>query len=361
MDLKIIPQIKIDLHDEVLEVQKEGIPHKPRHRALSSPELVDCDGDLQKLRRRIKIKKTGSLDADYILHESQDGKPDLDAKMEAPGSAVGPTRKEKKITKPRSMESISQEKGIPKRNSLPAIAVNGRGNGCVDALVSPMMLRKFDTPKRVSRNVIPQKGKTGGIESTIKSRPTSPRLPKIKSSWTAHDDKDETMKDKTYPFQASDSPYFPRKDLLGILDAMKPRKDESEFDIISRPRSSSLTLSLDESSHQPSMHWRIARGHIGSKHKSSPSVAQLLRNTANAGQMIGNRTIQNFQLDTDKNRSRTNHSKTKNKNIFLHEDSSGDTLNRNNKQTVSLEKRLEAIEIKHGIMHENSELTQIMK
>ena len=360
MDLKIIPQIKIDLHDEVLEDEKEGKPQKPRHRALSSPELVDCDGDLQKLRRRIKIKKTGSLDAEYILHASKAGKPDLDVTVEAPGSAVGSTRKEKKITKPRSMESISQERGIPKRNSLPAIAVNGRGNGSVDALVSPMMLRKFDTAKRMYTNAIPQKGKTGSSESRIKSRPTSPRLPKIKSSWTAHDDNNETTKDKIQPFQAHDSPHFLRKDLLGILGAMKPRKDESEFDIISRPRSNSLTLSLDDSSHQPSMHWRIARGHIGSNHKSSPNVAQLLRNTANAGE-IENRTIQNFHSDTDKNRGRTNHSKSKNKHFFLHEDCSGETMNRNNKQTVSLEKRLEAIEIKHGIMHENSELTQIMK
>ena len=350
MDLKI-PQIKIDLHDDASEDgNNEVVIPKPRIRALSSPDLISYDFDLWQTRRN-KMNKAKSFNEEFLSRESKKESSDPITKGETLERVERTSRKETKITKSKNSEGTSQDKRLPKHQSFPTLNVTSKRSNRMDAIVSPLLLRKFNMPWGMPKSVEPQKGAKNLIESTRIKGAKSPRLPKIKSVWSSLDD-------MTDHFPNQSSPSLLRGEMTDVHGARKLQKDEEEFNAINWRMSNSLTLLDDhgreivDTFHKPSMHWQIAKNHVTSKKMKLPDAVKLYRNTANENQTLGNRTMSDH-LERESIRTKTSCPRMKKtKDLFAHKDGSEEILSN---QNVSLERRLEAIEIKHGIMHQNLE------
>ena len=359
MDMKI-PRIKIDLHEDVHEEDNKDALPKTRTRAASSPEMIHRDMDLRQ-KAGGKITKAESFDTALILRYSEEEKSELHGKMEGLNSVQPTPRKEKKVGKQNDNGRTAQMPELTKRKSLPSMLVPSKGHRNVDAIVSPLLMRKFNKTRGGSTNPSIQKGARNAIETTSKIGASIPHLPKIKRSWTVSSDSDENLNNHTSHSPTQKSPSLSRKDKLDVYNLKKLRKNEEEFNVKGRPRSSSLTLLVKkddaeesvETSHQPSMHWRLARVHMETKNMKLPDVVHLYGNNANGKHGVGNKKMLNFHPENNNITGRTNYSRN-----IVNKDTPDETMQMNLKQGISLEKRLEAIEIKHGIMHEDTQSYQ---
>ena len=387
MDLKI-PTIKIDLHEDVNddiidEIHVDEVP-KNRNRAHSIPDMVNDDKEISQ-EKRVKVQKARSLDegipaskkqerTDSSLKMNKLAKSSIRSiKLEGIDGKEADSQKQATTAKFKYNRGTSQDTGLVKRNSLPRLDVTGRGNGNVDALVSPLIMRRFrQNEKRMSINVLPQKGAKNLIEITALTRAKNSKiLPTIKSSWISSDD---TKASSSGDFSDHLSPSLARRNRLNLSDAKKQRNNEEKHQTKSRPRSHSLSVLVEkedsqqseimDTNHKPSQHWQIARNHLIAKNMKLPDVVQLYRKHGIAG-IAGMKkdsetlTMPNIHSINENIRRKTksNYSSGKNEAFFGPEDSCEEVLYQNINHGISLEERLKAIEIKHGIMHENLEIS----
>lgn len=384
MDLKI-PVIKIDLHDDDEDAIKEE----------SEEDDTNGNGDCDAPNINKDIEKKARGCHRPAAHVSDEKTQSLQKSKQETGDSCSKLKKlSKSSIRSIRLETLEGVKGIgendkvdmetsdqisgrnmiKKRNSLPQLDIT-RLESNVDAIVSPLILRRFrQANKRMSINVLPQNGTTNLIEISAIARARSPKLlPKLESSWISSEDDKLNLRSKGGPLVDQLSPNLLRKTRQKYDISKSKRKNEDKLQQKARPRSQSLSILVEtdvddqeeivDTYHKPSTHWRMARDHTIARSMKLPDVVQLCQNKgiASIKQAIQDLTIpgihsrgENIQMKGyAKNSEQPKLARSKSEDFFELGGATDEILYQNISKGISLEERLRAIEIKHGIVHEH--------
>lgn len=347
MDLQI-PIIKIDSHDDLSgEIQEEINEDKilaKTYRGSPTIELTSPDREIM-----LKKKRRMQMDCKELISQN----------LKQQGSSMKINKFAKLPMRPKRSESLSEGMGLDeidskrsriyKGNSMPQLNVSRRDTNNVDALVSPRIMRKFIRGnKQMSTNSFPRNDTAGTIEVSVLTKDKSPRpLSKIIPSWVTFDDERINVSGQKNTIIDQLSPNLLRRSRIKL--DFKYTDDE-----ILRPRSRSLTTLSEhygrgqeeaaEALMKPSKHWKIARNYA--KGTKLPEIVQLYCKKG-----IG--STEESQVKSTTKTSKKCYPRRESEELIRTRDVNDNTLYRNIKPVNNLEARLKAIEIKHGIVHDD--------
>ncbi|XP_065053894.1 uncharacterized protein LOC135682785 [Rhopilema esculentum] len=280
-------------------------------------------------------------------------------------------------------ENTSKTPEITRKSTLPKLEVEPYRNN-IDAIVSPLLLRRHrNNDKRMSVDILPRKGAKCLIDITPLSRVNSSKFPgSIKSSWMSAEDQQiiqsPPAKQGVYQDAIFRNSLRRATNSLDMTAQSRSRTDRSvstdqKPNKGSRPRSRSMctfdeedTTEPDDSlatHRKPSKHWHIARDYMNARSIRLPELVNAYRKheliqakqatdtdkfTPNKGQSQSKEDA----LKTFLAKQRKMMVKSKSEEVVDTKDDEEEILYVRDVRAMSLEERLQAIERRHGIVHD---------
>ena len=329
-------------------------------------------------RTSVHLAKSGIHSVRIEGFEDKNGGPKPDAVLEQ-----GNKNSENVDGRSIASENRNKTPEMTRKSTLPKLEVEACRNN-IDAIVSPLLLRRHrNNDKRMSVDILPRKGAKCLIDITPLSRVNSPKSPRsIKSSWMSAEDQQiiqsPPAKQGVYQDAIFRNSLRRATNSLDMTAQSRSRIDRSvpidqKPNKGSRPRSRSMCTFNEEDTtepdnfpathRKPSKHWRIALDYMSARSIRLPELVHVYRKH----ELIqAKKATDTDKFTPDKGQSQTKEDalktflaknrkimvKSKSEEVVDTTDDEEEILYVRDVRAMSLEERLQAIERRHGIVHD---------